>query len=106
MEKIRKKVEKSLKNKGNGKDLKISIVDGPVGILTYNLYDPDQKNDFINATNATSLKGKVDSLYSEVFRPHLKYGSPILKENNEISDLEEEILEKVWEKIRAHFEDE
>jgi len=49
----------------------------------------------------------INSLYDDVFRKHLKYGTTIYddKENIELTSEEIKIIEKIKDKVMEHFKD-
>ena len=54
-------------------------------------------------------KDRIDTLYNDVFRPHLKYNKSILEEDEtKMQELSEEqflVIEALWKKVAEHFED-
>jgi len=69
-------------------------------ILEFNL--PEEKEDHLDAINGPKYKDKIDSLYYQVFRPHLKYDKPIIGE--ELFDYQLEVVEALWKRVNEHFE--
>lgn len=70
-------------------------------ILEFNL--PEEKEDHLDALNGSRYKCRIDTLYNEVFRPHIKYGQPLT--SNFSKEFEHEVLSAIWQKINEHFED-
>ena len=70
---------------------------------------PEEKEELQAALNGSLYKARIDELYDEVFRPHIKYGNPILaKDGLGMQELTEEqlaVIEQIWENVRQHFED-
>lgn len=70
---------------------------------------PEEREDLEYALNGSKYKVRIDTLYNDVFRPHLKYGNPILGENEfkmkDLSDEQREVIEALWKKVAEHFED-
>ncbi len=62
---------------------------------TITSYDGDEIKRMLNSL---SLQVAVDCLHSEVFRKHFKYNS------EEYSDEKMEVVEKIWEDCKEHFE--
>ena len=70
-------------------------------LLEFNL--PEEREELDQALNGSRYKAAIDTLYDNVFRPHLKYEKPILQDN--LTGEEYEIIRTIWEKIAEHFED-
>lgn len=70
-------------------------------IIEFNL--PEEREEMNDALNGNLYKVRIDTLYDEVFRPHLKYVNPILQD--ELTDEEYTIIKTIWEKVFNHFED-
>ena len=70
---------------------------------------PEERDQLENAINGSLYKAKIDTLYTDVFRPHLKYDKPILIEDEikmqELSEEQREVIEALWKKVAEHFED-
>lgn len=75
----------------------------PMGTITFDLSDYDQREEFEACLKARRMKCQIDEVYTEVFRPYLRYDRSIL--GGELQNSERNILEAVWTKIRAHFEE-
>lgn len=75
--------------------------------LKFNLNDSNEevfveKENLQAALLGRKYKNKIDSLYDEVFRPHLKYGQPI-GDYQKLKEREIEIITILWLKINDHF---
>lgn len=68
--------------------------------LEFNL--PEERDDHVNALYGSVYKMKIDTIYSEVFRPVFKYDQPV--NGKVLSGAERELLEQVWELIYEHFD--
>lgn len=70
---------------------------------------PEEKDQLENAINGSLYKARIDTLYTDVFRPHLKYDKPILEASvckmQELSEEQREVIEALWKKVAEHFED-
>jgi hypothetical protein len=70
---------------------------------------PEEKDELKDALNGSVYKARIDTLYDEVFRPHMKYNKPILAKDEssmqELTDEQLEIIEQIWENVFKHFED-
>ena len=69
---------------------------------------PEEKDQLENAINGSLYKARIDTLYTDVFRPHLKYDKPIIGADpkwQEFSDEQREVIEVLWKKVAEHFED-
>lgn len=70
---------------------------------------PEEKDELKDALNGSVYKARIDTLYDEVFRPHMKYNKPILAKDEssmqELTDDQLEIIEQIWENVFKHFED-
>lgn len=75
---------------------------GETGQLNFDLSDIYQKQAFLCAVKGSELKNAIDTLYSDVFRPALKYGS---FDDEPLSEDQVELIRKVWEKVSDHFSD-
>lgn len=70
---------------------------------------PEEREELRDALNGSKYRARIDTLYNEVFRPHIKYDKPLMaKSENEMQELTPEqlaVLEQIWENIFKHFED-
>lgn len=69
---------------------------------------PEEKDQLENAINGSLYKARIDTLYTDVFRPHLKYDKPIIGADpkwQELSDEQREVIEALWKKVAEHLED-
>lgn len=70
---------------------------------------PEERDELNDALNGGKYKARIDTLYDEVFRPHMKYNKPILAKDEssmqELTDEQLEIIEQIWENVFKHFED-
>lgn len=64
---------------------------------------PEEREELNDALNGGKYKARIDTLYTEVFRPHLKYGNPII--GNELNGDQEQVIVELWKKVAEHFED-
>ena len=75
--------------------------------ISFNL--PEEREELNDALNGSKYKARIETLYTDVFRPHLKYDKPILIEDEikmqELSDEQREVVEALWKKVAEHFED-
>lgn len=75
--------------------------------LTFEL--PEDREELDAALNGSLYKDRIDTLYNEVFRPHLKYDKPLMPESEhrmqEFTEEQAKILIQVWENVYKHFED-
>jgi hypothetical protein len=74
--------------------------------ISFNL--PEERGELEDALNGSKYKILIDTLYSEVFRPHLKYDKPIIGADPKWQELSEEqrsVIEILWKKVAEHFED-
>ena len=65
------------------------------------MVEPYSREDLTHMINGPRYKDKIDCVYDECFRPHLKYGVSVL--DGEMDDREHEILEAIWKKVYEHF---
>jgi hypothetical protein len=70
---------------------------------------PEERDELNDALNGGKYKARIDTLYDEVFRPHMKYNKPVLAKDEssmqELTDEQLEIIEQIWENVFKHFED-
>lgn len=70
---------------------------------------PEERDELNDALNGGKYKARIDTLYDDVFRPHMKYNKPILAKDEssmqELTDEQLEIIEQIWENVFKHFED-
>lgn len=70
---------------------------------------PEERDELNDALNGGKYKARIDTLYDDVFRPHMKYNKPILARDEssmqELTDDQLEIIEQIWENVFKHFED-
>ena len=75
--------------------------------ITFNL--PEEKEELNAALNGSLYKARIDELYDRVFRPHIKYGQPLMPKNEhsmeEITEEQLAVIERIWKKVAEHFED-
>lgn len=75
--------------------------------IEFNL--PEEKEELDDALKGSLYKARIDTLYTEVFRPHLKYGRPIIPPTGgkmeELTDEQLAVIEQIWENVRLHLED-
>lgn len=64
---------------------------------------PEEREELNNALNGRLYKTRIDTLYNEVFRPHIKYEKPIIEDS--LTGQEYEIIKAIWHKVAEHFED-
>lgn len=69
-------------------------------IMEFNL--PEDKNDFELALEANFNAAKIETLYDEVFRPHLKHDLKLF-DGHKLTDIEYKIIQTIWEKVSNHF---
>ena len=70
-------------------------------ILEFDL--PEEREELETALKGSLYKARIDTLYTDVFRPHLKYDKPIIGE--ELSNEQREVIEALWKKVAEHLED-
>jgi hypothetical protein len=69
---------------------------------------PEEKEELQAALKGSLYKARIDELYDKVFRPHIKYGKPIIGADPKWQELSEEqllVIEVLWKKVAEHFED-
>jgi hypothetical protein len=74
--------------------------------LEFNL--PEDKEELDAALKGSLYKARIDELYDQVFRPHIKYDKPIIGADPKWQELTEEqllVIETLWKKVAEHFED-
>lgn len=75
--------------------------------ISFNL--PEEREELDAALKGSLYKDRIDTLYNDVFRPHLKYDKPILIEDEtkrqELSEEQFLVIEALWKKVAEHFED-
>jgi TRAP-type C4-dicarboxylate transport system substrate-binding protein len=74
--------------------------------LEFNL--PEEREELDAALKGSLYKARIDELYDQVFRPHLKYDKPIIGADPKWQELSEEqrsVIEALWKKVAEHFED-
>ena len=62
-----------------------------------------ERDDVEHHINGPRYYYQIDSLYDRVFRPYMKHGISII-DNKEATDLEQEVVRKLWEKVSEHFD--
>ena len=70
---------------------------------TVERFEPD---DLIHMIKGPRYKIVLDSLYDECFRPHMKHGISILDQEKEMTDVEAEVFQAIWDKVRDYISDE
>lgn len=70
-------------------------------VLEFNL--PEEREELEAALNGSLYKARLDTLYTDVFRSHLKYDKPIIGE--ELSGEQREVIEALWKRVAEHLED-
>ena len=73
--------------------------------LKFDLENEYEWHSFKNAMKADHMADKIECLYQEVFRPHLKYDVPIEYDGNvfEIDGKTYALLWAIWEKCNDYF---
>ena len=74
--------------------------------ISFNL--PEEREELNDALNGSKYKVRIDTLYNDVFRVHLKYNKPIIGADPKWQELSEEqflVIEALWKKVAEHFED-
>ena len=66
---------------------------------------PEEREELDAALNGSLYKARIDTLYTDVFRPHLKYDKPIVETWQELSEEQRSVIEALWKKVAEHFED-
>lgn len=70
---------------------------------------PEDREELNDALNGSKYKARIETLYTDVFRVHLKYNKPILIEDEtktqELSEEQFLVIEALWKKVAEHFED-
>jgi hypothetical protein len=70
---------------------------------------PEERDELNDALNGSKYKARIDTLYDEVFRPHIKYGRPVIPpvggKMEELTDEQLAVIEQLWENVFTHFED-
>lgn len=74
-------------------------------VLRFDLDNYDEKEALDNALKGTSMRIAINDLYSEIFRPSLKHGISVTDESLTATEDELKLLEIVWSKVFAHFEE-
>ena len=64
---------------------------------------PEEREEHLNALNGSKYKDKIDMMYDVVFRPHLKYEKPIIKD--QLTAEHEEVARALLVKLIDHFAD-
>jgi hypothetical protein len=70
-------------------------------ILEFNL--PEEKYEHESAISGVKYRLMVETIYDEVFRPHLKHDKPLL--NSYLTNKEREVIEAIWNEIKEHIND-
>jgi hypothetical protein len=70
---------------------------------TIERFEPD---DLIHMIKGPKYKIVLDELYTQCFRPHIKYGAGLLDQTKELTDLESEIIQAIWDKISNYLSEE
>lgn len=70
---------------------------------------PEEKEELQAALKGSLYKARIDELYDQVFRPHIRYGKSILKSKNgndrELTSQQLAVIEQLWKKVAKHLED-
>lgn len=67
--------------------------------LHFNL--PEEREEHLHALSGSRYKAKIDDLYDEVFRGHIKYDHPIAGQSLSQRDLN--VIDALWLKVSDHF---
>lgn len=68
------------------------------------IIEPYSTDDLVDMIRGPYYKMLIDTLYTECFRPHLKYDRSLF--GGELEDKEREIIEAMWKKVSEHFHEE
>ncbi len=66
-------------------------------------FEPD---DLIHMIKGPKYKMVLDGLYTDCFRPHIKYNVGLIDQTKELSDIESEIVRAIWEKVSNYLSEE
>jgi hypothetical protein len=70
---------------------------------------PEEKEELEAALKGGLYKARIETLYDQVFRPHIKYNRPLLHspkdKMQELTDEQLAVIEQIWENVRQHLED-
>jgi hypothetical protein len=69
---------------------------------------PRDEEKFLACLKGIHNKKKLESLYEEVFRPHIKYNLPILPSKNpsrmqELTQEQLDVIHALWNKVANHI---
>lgn len=70
---------------------------------TIERFEPE---DLIHMIKGPKYHMVLDGIYESVFRPHIKYGISVTKDQKEMDDKESEIVHALWEKLSRYLRDE
>jgi hypothetical protein len=75
--------------------------------LEFNI--PEEQEELQAALKGGLYKARIEELYQEIFRPHIKYGKPILPKDEismqEITEEQLAVIEQIWKNIGNYLED-
>ena len=74
-----------------------AVIDA-MAIITDDQFD---RYTLLSLVNAMSNQLNIESLYQDVFRPHIKYDAEI--NGKPISERDNEVIQYLWEKCFEHF---
>jgi hypothetical protein len=66
---------------------------------------PEEREELQAALNGSLYKLRVDTLYDQVFRLHIKYDKPLIHESQELTEEQLAVIEQLWKNVAEHFED-
>ncbi len=108
--KIKKSLSRSKSKKTDSKCRKVTHtkpVKKKYAVLKFDLEDEYEWQSFKNAMKADHMSMKIEDLYQEVFRPHLKYDQPLVEEYTgveiKIDEMTADILRAIFYKCNEHF---
>ena len=107
---IKKSLTRSKSKKTDSKCRKVTLskpVKKKYAVLKFDLEDEYEWQSFKNAMKADYMATKIDDLYQDVFRPHLKYDQPLVEAYTgveiKIDEMTADILRAIFYKCNEYF---
>jgi hypothetical protein len=70
---------------------------------TIERFEPD---DLIHMIRGPKYHMVLDQIYTDVFRPHIKYGMSVIDSKKEMDEKESIVIDALWEKLSLYLKKE
>ncbi len=87
--------------------MKLSVAEKKLLIkILENTIERFEPEDLIHMIRGPKYRYILDDLYTKCFRPHIKYGAGLIDPTKEMSKVESEIVQAMWDKVSNYLQEE